>query len=288
MRHGGNISADVIKSSLVSGRQYVEPLCYVNCASFCVCVCVRFPLLPVAIAAAGPGPLTFRYGSLWRSCVLYSLVGASCAAYVRPAPHTMCPRTTLCPRVFIPACHKGAGEGANPCPMSCVWHRACVCVWMGQPGNPYKGNVTEPFTRLQAAISTISAGPVAPSDKIGYSDAALIMMSCMKDGRLLQVQCKAVQCNAVQCAPCTPPARTRTRRRCVHINGNAPGQRTRSLALVFEFMPPTLHCRTRARACAMAVLCPFILFPASLLCHPHPALILAPSTRMCPHCHAGH
>lgn len=55
-----------------------------------------------------------------------------------------------------------------------------------QPGNPYKGNVTEPFTRLQAAISTISAGPVAPSDKIGYSDAALIMMSCMKDGRLLQ------------------------------------------------------------------------------------------------------
>ena len=35
-------------------------------------------------------------------------------------------------------------------------------------------------------MSTISKGPVAPSDKIGRSDAALILKSCMKDGRLLQ------------------------------------------------------------------------------------------------------
>lgn len=56
-----------------------------------------------------------------------------------------------------------------------------------QPGNPYKDNPTEPYNRLQAAVSTLSSGPVAPSDKIGYSNPALIMMSCMKDGRLLQV-----------------------------------------------------------------------------------------------------
>jgi len=54
-----------------------------------------------------------------------------------------------------------------------------------QPGNPYKDNPTEPYTRLQSAVSTLSAGPVAPSDKIGYSDAALILKACMADGTLL-------------------------------------------------------------------------------------------------------
>jgi hypothetical protein len=55
-----------------------------------------------------------------------------------------------------------------------------------QPDNPYGASATEPYSRLQAAVSTLSAGPVAPSDKIGYSNATLIMMSCMKDGTLLQ------------------------------------------------------------------------------------------------------
>jgi len=54
-----------------------------------------------------------------------------------------------------------------------------------QPGNPYKDNPTEPYNRLQSAVSTLSAGPVAPSDKIGYSDAALILKACMADGTLL-------------------------------------------------------------------------------------------------------
>jgi len=54
-----------------------------------------------------------------------------------------------------------------------------------QPGNPYKDNPTEPYTRLQSAVSTLSSGPVAPSDRIGYSDAALILKACMIDGTLL-------------------------------------------------------------------------------------------------------
>jgi hypothetical protein len=57
-----------------------------------------------------------------------------------------------------------------------------------QPGNPYLDNPSEPYNRLQAAVSTISAGPVAPSDMIGASNVPLIMMSCRKDGRLLQVR----------------------------------------------------------------------------------------------------
>ena len=46
--------------------------------------------------------------------------------------------------------------------------------------------IKEPYNRLQAVVSTISKGPVAPSDKVGRSDAALILKSCMQDGRLLQ------------------------------------------------------------------------------------------------------
>jgi hypothetical protein len=55
-----------------------------------------------------------------------------------------------------------------------------------QTGSPYKDNPTEPYNRLQAVVSTISKGPVAPSDKVGRSDAALILKSCASDGKLLQ------------------------------------------------------------------------------------------------------
>jgi hypothetical protein len=67
-----------------------------------------------------------------------------------------------------------------------------------QPGNPYSDHPTEPYNRLQAAASTISAGPVAPSDMVGGSDPVLIMKSCMKDGRLLQVcaLCVSLRCCA--------------------------------------------------------------------------------------------
>ena len=36
-----------------------------------------------------------------------------------------------------------------------------------QPGNPLYGPVSEPNVELQAAIATLSTGPVGPSDAIG-------------------------------------------------------------------------------------------------------------------------
>lgn len=55
------------------------------------------------------------------------------------------------------------------------------------------GNDVERYNRLQAAVSTLSNGPVAPSDKIGGSDAALIMRSCAADGKLLKPDRPAVK-----------------------------------------------------------------------------------------------
>lgn len=55
------------------------------------------------------------------------------------------------------------------------------------------GNDTEPYNRLQSAVSTFSTGPVAPSDKIGGSDVSLIMRSCTAGGKLLQPDRPAVK-----------------------------------------------------------------------------------------------
>jgi hypothetical protein len=44
----------------------------------------------------------------------------------------------------------------------------------------------ERFNRLQAVVSTLSTGPVFPSDAINSSDVPLIMRSCMSDGVLLK------------------------------------------------------------------------------------------------------
>ena len=57
-----------------------------------------------------------------------------------------------------------------------------------QAGSAYGdyARISEPYNRLQAAVSTLTKGPVAPSDKIGASDTALILKSCAADGKLLQ------------------------------------------------------------------------------------------------------
>ena len=55
-----------------------------------------------------------------------------------------------------------------------------------QPGNKWGAGTVEPNARLQAAVATISKGPVAPSDAIGKSDARLIRRSATAEGRLLQ------------------------------------------------------------------------------------------------------
>ncbi|XP_078489098.1 uncharacterized protein LOC100181073 isoform X2 [Ciona intestinalis] len=54
-----------------------------------------------------------------------------------------------------------------------------------QSGSPY-GLSTEPNTALQAAISTLSKGPVGPSDGIGNTDRNLLMKCCRLDGLILK------------------------------------------------------------------------------------------------------
>ena len=56
-----------------------------------------------------------------------------------------------------------------------------------QTGSSYDdfATIKEPYNRLHSAVSSLSKGPVAPSDKIGCSDVALILRSCMANGRLL-------------------------------------------------------------------------------------------------------
>jgi hypothetical protein len=54
-----------------------------------------------------------------------------------------------------------------------------------QPGNPYNRSVEEK-PGLEAAISTLTAGPVSPGDGIGFMDRELILRSCNADGLLLK------------------------------------------------------------------------------------------------------
>ncbi|ESO98846.1 hypothetical protein LOTGIDRAFT_231210 [Lottia gigantea] len=53
-----------------------------------------------------------------------------------------------------------------------------------QPGNSY--NMTETHPDLEAAVATLSTGPVGPSDRIGYSNVTLIMKCCNTDGLILK------------------------------------------------------------------------------------------------------
>lgn len=54
-----------------------------------------------------------------------------------------------------------------------------------QPGNPYGEERYEPYPRLQAAVTSLSGGPFAIADGIGYTDVDLVMRACDKDGRIL-------------------------------------------------------------------------------------------------------
>ncbi len=47
-------------------------------------------------------------------------------------------------------------------------------------------NISEPYGRLESAISSMGNGPVQPSDQNGYSNRALIMMCCGQSGLLLR------------------------------------------------------------------------------------------------------
>jgi hypothetical protein len=63
-----------------------------------------------------------------------------------------------------------------------------------QPGNDY--NAQEPNFELESAIITFTAGPVAPSDMIGGSNAELIKRSCNSDGLLLKASLPAKSIDA--------------------------------------------------------------------------------------------
>jgi len=51
---------------------------------------------------------------------------------------------------------------------------------------PEQDDEIEPYSRLQAVVSTLTGGPVAPSDGIGDLDRELLAKSCRKDGKLLR------------------------------------------------------------------------------------------------------
>merc|ERR1712039_572565 len=65
-----------------------------------------------------------------------------------------------------------------------------------QNGTHYGKDTKEPHSRLQSAVITLTNGPVAPSDMIGGSDAALIMRCCDSGGRLLSADRPATEIDA--------------------------------------------------------------------------------------------
>ena len=56
-----------------------------------------------------------------------------------------------------------------------------------QPNPPYSDNCTEPNWQLQAIVVALSTGPNGPSDKIGYTNASLVMSTVRGDGYTLKV-----------------------------------------------------------------------------------------------------
>jgi hypothetical protein len=65
-----------------------------------------------------------------------------------------------------------------------------------QSNNPYGVDRFEPCPRLQSLVTTLSCGPVAVGDGIGYTDTALLNRSIRKDGRLLQASSPAMKIDA--------------------------------------------------------------------------------------------
>eukprot|EP00908_Phaeocystis_cordata_P008464 Transcript_19140.p3 GENE.Transcript_19140~~Transcript_19140.p3 ORF type:complete len:353 (-),score=104.70 Transcript_19140:44-1102(-) len=65
-----------------------------------------------------------------------------------------------------------------------------------QRGNKWGDATVEPHSALQAAVATLSRGPVMPSDAVGHSDASLIKRSAMADGTLLHPGTPAVLVDA--------------------------------------------------------------------------------------------
>ncbi|KAJ1458189.1 hypothetical protein M885DRAFT_95114 [Pelagophyceae sp. CCMP2097] len=65
-----------------------------------------------------------------------------------------------------------------------------------QSGSKLYPTLSEPHNRLQAAVSTLSNGPVAVGDAVGKTDVALVLKSCAADGKLLQPDAPATTLDA--------------------------------------------------------------------------------------------
>ena len=61
-----------------------------------------------------------------------------------------------------------------------------------QPGTTRGDATRQPYPRLQAAVATLSRGPVMVSDAVNRSDVALVLRSCTRDGTLLHPGAPAV------------------------------------------------------------------------------------------------
>jgi hypothetical protein len=55
-----------------------------------------------------------------------------------------------------------------------------------QPGSAYGNNTHEPFSEMEAAVAAYSTGPVTPSDGVGFTNVSLVLMTCTRNGTLLQ------------------------------------------------------------------------------------------------------
>ncbi|XP_070576651.1 uncharacterized protein [Ptychodera flava] len=55
-----------------------------------------------------------------------------------------------------------------------------------QTGNPRYKHKTEPYVELQSVVTSLSTGPVGPSDKIGFTNTSLLMRCCNTDGLILK------------------------------------------------------------------------------------------------------
>jgi hypothetical protein len=60
----------------------------------------------------------------------------------------------------------------------------------------YSAGTHEPYNRLQSAVQSLGNGPVTFADRIGYSDADLIMRCCNADGLLLRPDMSATMIDA--------------------------------------------------------------------------------------------
>ncbi|XP_052789947.1 uncharacterized protein LOC128224213 isoform X2 [Mya arenaria] len=69
-----------------------------------------------------------------------------------------------------------------------------------QPGNIYKR--TEPNWKLNMVVSTLSTGPVGPSDMVGATNVSMLMKCCRSDGVILKPQfpIRAIDAQILQAA----------------------------------------------------------------------------------------